>query len=63
MDERWPVSGSGHDEWCGEHQEQERRGEGEDREAGWHGIAYLVYHLEPFQVRLTDREGTTRFIF
>lgn len=52
LDERWPVSGSGYDEWCGEHQEQERRGEGEDRAAGRLGISHLVYYMESFQVRL-----------
>ena len=54
VDQRRAVPGARHDERSGEHPQQERRGESQDRATGRLLLSYLVHRLEPFQVSLNS---------
>lgn len=50
LDKWWTIPCPWDDEWCGEHTEQKRGGEGQDRTSRRLLFAYLVYCLESLQV-------------
>lgn len=50
VDQRWAVPCAWHDEWCGEHTEQEWRGKGQNRASRRIFVPSLVHSLESLQV-------------